>query len=135
MTTDRLSLSKPELKRLYQHLGGDGGGEAKLQAILRDFYTRMSSDTMLGFFFEGRDLHAIADKQAGFLLRAMGARASYAGKPPAQAHTALPPILAGHFDRRLRILEATLMDHGVSAEDIRTWVSFEQAFRDGIVRS
>jgi truncated hemoglobin YjbI len=63
----------------------------------------------------------------------MGARESYAGLPPAQAHEKLAPILSGHFDRRLRILEQTLSAHGVSEEDTRTWVGFEEAFRDGIV--
>jgi hemoglobin len=112
-----LSVSRPELKALYARIGGEEG----LRRILRDFYARMEGDTMLGFFFHGRDVARIADRQADFLMRAMGARESYAGKPPAQAHDELPPILPGHFDRRLRLLEATLRDHGVAEADIRTW--------------
>jgi len=127
---DRLSVNKPELKRIYQHLGG----EKKLRAILNDFYERMSHDVLIGFFFEGKDLHAIASKQAEFLMRAMGAIPTYSGKAPAQAHLSLPPVLKGHFDRRLRILEATLRDHGLNEEDIRTWITFESAFREGIER-
>ena len=122
-------LQKAELAALYRRLGG----EAQLRAILADFYQRMSQDVLIGFFFDGKDLAEIARKQGDFLMRAMGASPSYTGKPPAQAHDNLPPILAGHFDRRLRILEETLAAHGVAAEDIRTWVAFEGAFREGIV--
>ncbi|MGZ3687949.1 MAG: group I truncated hemoglobin [Bdellovibrionota bacterium] len=124
----RLSVNKPELRALYSRLG-----EAKLGEILRDFYNRMSRDILIGYFFDGRDTDAIADKQKQFLMRAMGAVPTYSGKAPADAHTELPKILAGHFDRRLRILEETLRAHGLSEEDIRTWVEFEEAFRKGIV--
>ena len=133
-----LSLNKPELKLLYHHLAQQPERpgqtpEERLGEILRDFYRRMSHDILIGYFFDGRDVDAIAAKQKEFLLRAMGATPSYSGNPPAQAHGKLPPILRGHFDRRLQILEATLRDHGLSAEDIRTWLTFENAFRDGVV--
>jgi truncated hemoglobin YjbI len=125
-----LSVTKPELKLLYSRIGG----QEKLRDILRDFYRRMSKDILIGFFFDGKDLKRIAERQAAFLSKAMGATPSYTGKAPAQAHEELAPILRGHFDRRLQILEETLRDHGLGAEDIRTWISFEDAFREGIVK-
>ncbi len=112
----------------------EAGGEAGLREILRDFYRRMASDVMVGFFFEGRDLDAIAEKQLEFLLKAMGARASYSGRPPAQAHLQLPPILAGHFDRRLILLREVLLAHGLSGESQEAWLEFEGAFRGAIVK-
>ncbi len=124
-----LKLTKPELAKLFQSIGS----EQRLREILRRFYTVMSQDTMIGFFFAGRDLDSIADKQSEFLLRAMGERPTYSGKAPADAHSSLAPILPGHFDRRLRILEQVLSEEGLPAEDIRTWLAFENAFRDGIV--
>jgi hemoglobin len=126
---DPSSLVKPELKALFERVGGEIG----VQDILLDFYGRMARDVLIGFFFAGKDVDAIAMKQKSFLMRAFGATPSYSGKPPADAHTELPPILRGHFDRRLQILEETLRDHGVAVEDIRTWVGFENAFRDQIV--
>jgi hemoglobin len=126
---DPLSLVKPELKKLYERAGGEQG----LGEILRDFYARMARDVLIGFFFAGKDVDAIAMRQKSFLMRAFGVSASYSGKAPADAHTELPPILRGHFDRRLQLLEETLRDHGLAAEDIRTWVGFENAFRDQIV--
>lgn len=129
MARGDLSLSKPELKALFTKAGGEAG----LEAILDDFYMRMSQDILIGYFFAGKDVKHIARMQKQFLMRAMGASESYKGKAPAQAHTELPNILSGHFDRRLRILEAVLADHGLGAEEIRTWIRFEDAFREGIV--
>ena len=125
-----VSLSKPALQALFQKIGGADG----LRSMLHDFYARMAKDILIGFYFDGKDTNLIADRQHEFLSRAMGASPSYSGLPPAQAHQKLPPILTGHFDRRLRILEETLRSHGMDAEDIRTWVSFEESFRAGIVQ-
>jgi truncated hemoglobin YjbI len=128
----------PDPKSLFQNLTRHFGDEEKAREavvkILRDFYLRMSKDLLIGFFFAGKKIEAIADKQAEFLLRAMGARASYSGKAPADAHTELPPILSGHFDRRLRILEETLTAHDVPKPEVESWVAFEEAFRDRIVK-
>jgi hemoglobin len=124
----RLSVNKPELKALFQKVGGESG----LSEILKDFYQRMADDLLIGFFFTGKDLEKIASQQLKFLMRAMGASPSYSGKSPAQAHLELPPILAGHFDRRLRILEATLRDHHLTEREIQVWIQFETTFRPSV---
>jgi truncated hemoglobin YjbI len=129
-----LLLNKPELRALFTDLGTTPElREKKLSAILQDFYSLMAKDAMIGFFFDGRDVVAIADKQKDFILKAFGAKSTYTGKAPADAHHALPPILEGHFNRRLQILHSTLIAHGLSQEEARIWVEFENAFRDGIV--
>ena len=120
---------KVALQQLYLHLGS----EAEVRRIMRIFYRRMAEDAMLGFFFSGRDTDAVADRQAEFLLRAMGARATYTGNAPAQAHGALPPILPGHFDRRAVLLKQTLESEKLPAPHIQSWLEFEAAFRDAVV--
>lgn len=125
-----LPLQLPALRALYARVG-----EKKIHDILHDFYRRMAQDVMIGYFFEGKNLDEIAEKQASFLMRVMGATATYSGKAPADAHTALPPILTGHFDRRLKILEETLKDHALEEHEIETWLTFENAFRAGIVKT
>ena len=124
-------MDKLAFQALYQKIGG----EPALDKILADFYARMSTDILIGYFFQGKDLPLIARMQKLFLMRAMGITGSYPGKAPAFAHLELPTILSGHFDRRLRLLEETLRSHGLNVEDIRTWVGFEEVFRASIVRA
>jgi hemoglobin len=126
-----VTSTRNELRSVYERAGGEAG----IELILKDFYRRMSQDVMIGHFFDGKNTDEIAMKQKLFLMRAMGASATYPGKAPALAHVALPKILSGHFDRRLRILEATLTDHGLPLEDIRSWVELESAFRPAIVQT
>ncbi|MEO5968722.1 MAG: group 1 truncated hemoglobin [Bdellovibrionia bacterium] len=122
-------MARKKLRQLYKNIGG----EPRLQEILEDFYNRMSKDILIGYFFTGKDTRQIAHQQMAFLLQAMGVSTTYAGKPPTQAHGNLPPILAGHFDRRIVILGETLRDHGLSESDTKTWINFEKAFRKAIV--
>ena len=93
----------------------------------------MSQDILIGFFFDGKDSDSIADKQLEFLLVAMGVQPQFQGKGPAQAHLGLPPILKGHFDRRIFILAETLKDHGLEEKEIKAWISFEKAFENVVV--
>ena len=93
----------------------------------------MKDDLMVGFFFDGKDLDSIAEGQTAFLLRAMGLAPSYHGKPPSHAHVTLAPILSGHFDRRLKLLDEVLTSEGLSVAQKQTWIGFENAFRDSIV--
>lgn len=128
MSFKEIPVTLPELQALYKNLG-----EEKIRAIVDDFYAAMENDVLVGFFFDGKDLKKIAAKQTEFLLRAMGGRTSYTGKAPADAHDDLPPILAGHFDRRLKILEETLTKAGLTEAQRLAWIGFENAFRDAIV--
>lgn len=109
------------------------GGEARLRLILEEFYSELAKDVLVGFFFDGKDVTQIAHKQEEFLLRAMGARPSYTGLPPARAHDKLAPILAGHFDRRIEILKQVLARFGLSPADQAAWIKFEMSFRKPIV--
>ena len=88
---------------------------------------------MIGFFFDGKDLNHIADQQAAFILNAAGLRDRFEGKGPSTAHVALPPILPGFFDRRLRILEEVLASHHIPPSLAEAWVRFEAGFRAVVV--
>jgi len=122
-------MIKTELEWLFAEMGSD----TRVFELMLGFYEAMARDTMIGFFFAGKNLPEISKKQADFLLRAMGVHATYSGKAPAQAHDRLPPILPGHFDRRARILENYLRTEGLSERSIRAWVQFEEAFRPAVV--
>ncbi|MBC7385272.1 MAG: hypothetical protein H7301_03795 [Cryobacterium sp.] len=124
-----IAIQKPELRALGERLG-----EGRIRALVFDFYARMSSDLMIGFFFDGKDLSEISNLQTSFVLRAMGITSSYVGRSPANAHSELPPILSGHFDRRLQLLDAALTHGGLSPEEREVWIGFENAFRSAIVQ-
>ncbi len=128
MSFREIPIEKPELRELGKLLG-----EARIHAIVDRFYIEMAKDILIGFFFDGRDLRKIAEGQSAFLYRAMGLKPSYAGKSPADAHTHLPPILAGHFDRRLKILNDVLASEGLTEKQRLVWIGFENAFRGAIV--
>ena len=117
------------LKTAYQEAGGADG----VEKILRSFYQKLSKDVLVGFFFSGKDLEHIIQQQKAFLLRSMGETKTYSGKSPRTAHTHLPPILKGHFDRRLVVLRETLKEFGLSDKAAQAWVDYEDTFRSGIV--
>jgi len=110
------------------------GGETVLFSILKDFYEIMSKDILIGFFFEKHDLEHIATMQGKFILMVAGLAKTFEGKGPATAHTSLPPILTGHFDRRLVILRELLKSRKLTEAQIGTWVQFEESFRKIIVQ-
>ena len=93
----------------------------------------MGNDILIGFFFAGHDLTKIVEMQAQFILMAAGLIDRFEGKGPSTAHTALPPILEGHFDRRLVVLREVLSAHAIAPELIDRWVQFEESFRLVIV--
>lgn len=126
---------QPGMRNLLRDLVNDIGGESVLFSILREFYQRMSEDILIGFFFDGRDLDRISHMQGEFILNAAGLRSKFEGKGPSTAHIALPPILAGHFDRRLVILREVLMDRGLKPSLVEFWISFEDSFRKIVVHS
>jgi truncated hemoglobin YjbI len=123
-------VSIARLKALFLKIGG----EKKVGEILNDFYHRMAQDILIGYFFNNKDIDAVAAKQKEFLLYAVGIRQTYEGKTPTSAHLELPSILTGHFDRRLVLLQETLKSHGLNPEDIQTWIDFEEAFRNVVVK-
>jgi len=123
-----IKLSSQSLNKLYEAIGKEPG----LEKILLKFYENMSQDIIIGFFFDGKDLVKIARKQKEFLMRAWGVSQSYSGKSPKAAHEKLAPILVGHFDRRLRILEDTLREFKVPEQYISFWVNFEGKFRAAV---
>lgn len=111
------------------------GGEESVRSILASFYQKMSQDILVGFFFDGKDLDHIAKQQGDFILNAAGVIPAFQGKGPASAHLNMPPILTGHFDRRLVLLKETFQEHQVPESAQATWLRFEESFREMVVKA
>src|SRR5206468_2461996 len=101
-----LSVSKPELKAIYPRAGGQEG----LARILHDFYRRMSKDVLIGFYFDGKDIDAIADKQMEFLMRPMGSCSLCAS-----SHSRRPPPLRRPGQPGRRVVAAYLVQEKAEA--------------------
>ncbi len=119
----------------YTYLAAQLGDIEVMRHVLDTFYRKLFADVLVGFFFAGRDRDALVERQLEFTARAFGYDVAYAGKPVREVHAALPPILAGHFDRRHKLLGDAITEHALS-EDIRTaWLEFDRSFRAVVVRN
>lgn len=129
-----------DLQKLITSLEQKHGSDI-LSRILLDFYEKASQDVLIGFFFDNKNLNDIAYKQSQFMLQTAGFLTSIKKTPsiniksPKEAHEKLAPILSGHFDRRLVLLQETLNKYGLSKEEQQVWLSFEEAFRKQVVSS
>jgi hemoglobin len=118
------------MKPLYEQAGGEDG----IRAVLDDLYTRLFADPMVGFLFAGRDKDHIVREQTAFTRRMLGdASAVYTGKSIPDAHASLP-ILAGHFDRRHRVLAEVLQSRGLPEEARDAWLRLDQGLRTAVMR-
>jgi hemoglobin len=109
--------------RLFERIG-----EAKLRAVIRDFYGRVFGDVMIGFLFEGKDRDRLIEREYEFTAQLLGADVTYTGRPMRTAHGHLP-IFGGHFERRMQILRETLRDHAVDPAVERAWLDHSLALR------
>lgn len=108
-------------------------GEAKLRAVLADFYDRVFADVMIGFMFQGKDKQHLIDREYEMTAKMLGAQVAYAGRPMRTAHAA-HTIFGGHFERRLQILREAMADHDVDPEVRQVWIDHTLALRDQITR-
>jgi hemoglobin len=116
------------MKTLYEAIGGEGA----VRAILQSLYDKLFADPIVGFLFQGKDKARIVEQQLAFTCRFLGGPHRYEGKPLPEAHGELP-LLAGHFDRRHRLLEETLAEHAVPADVARVWLNIDTNLRSSVL--
>lgn len=107
----------------YERLGGAPG----VSRIVGDFVSRVHSDFIIGFFFEGRDLDRILRHEIEHASRLLGADIPYTGRPVGQVHPPLR-INRGHFQRRVAILRTVLADQEVPSDICTRWLEHELQF-------
>lgn len=107
-------------------------GEAKLRAVLVEFYDRVFADVMIGFMFAGKDRAHLIERELEFTANFLGAPdVVYRGQPIRTAH-AKHTIFGGQFERRLQILKQTLAAHAVDPEVQRVWIEHTLALRSQV---
>ena len=102
---------------LYDQIGEDA-----LRAAVREFHDRLFADPILCFIFAGTDKERLTQKEWEFTAKMLGGPVKYTGRTLKAAHSS-SLILEGHFYRRLRILEQTLIDQHVAPEVREAWLS------------
>jgi hemoglobin len=112
----------------------DGADEAVVRAVLQSLYDKLFADPMVGFLFEGKDKAHIVDQQVSFTRAFLGGPHRYTGKPLPEAHAALP-LLPGHFDRRHRLLEQTLLEQAVPEPVRSRWLRIDETLRSSVLAS
>jgi hemoglobin len=118
------------MKTLYDELGG----EDRVRAIVASLYDKLFDDAMVGFLFAGKDKERIVAQQVVFTCRFLGGPQKYEGKPLPEAHANLP-LLPGHFDRRHRLLEQPLDEHGVPPAVRVAWLGIDENLRPSVLAS
>ena len=109
-------------------------GDAKLRAVVTEFYARVFPDVMIGFMFQGKDKQRLIDKETELAATFLGAPdAKYTGRPIRAAHANVA-IFGGQFERRLQILRETLRDHAIDPDVQRVWIEHTQALRSQVTR-
>lgn len=109
-------------------------GDAKLRAVVSDFYDRLFADLMIGFMFAGKDKQHLIDREVEFTAKFLGAaNITYAGRPLRTAHAA-HTIFGGQFERRFQILKETMADHAVDPDVQRVWIEHTDALRSQVTR-
>lgn len=109
------------------------GGEARLRAIIDDFVERAFGDMMIGFFFRSASKARVKEKEYEHAAQWLGADVQYTGRPLRDAH-GKHPIMGGQFNRRRRLLEQTLRDHGVDEVLISQWLAHQDSLRGEITQ-
>lgn len=108
------------------------GGLPVVAKIVLDFYDRvLSSDRLKGFFADA-DMRRLVDHQAKFIASVMGGPASFTGDYLRQVHAHLD-IDAAAFNEMMGLLEASLLDAGFAAEDVRIIVAEMRARQPYVV--
>ncbi|MDF1667960.1 MAG: group 1 truncated hemoglobin [Planctomycetota bacterium] len=105
-----------------------------MPVLMKDFYDRLFSDIMIGFFFAPFDKQELIDKQIGFMTVMFGGPNSYKGLSLRKVHLPLN-IFEGQFNRRHQILKETLEDHKVDSDIREDWLRLDLSLKDKILKS
>ena len=108
-------------------------GEAQLRRVVDAFVDRITSDMMIGYFFQKVDKSRLKDLEFQFACTHLGGPSQYEGRPLQAAHGP-HAIRGGHFNRRLRLLDTVLREQQVPAHIRDAWIEHNSQLRSLITR-
>jgi truncated hemoglobin YjbI len=101
--------------------------------IVDDFVDRVTKDMMIGFFFRAVDINRLKELEYQFAASHLGGPQGYQGRPLARAHGP-HRIMGGQFNRRLKILDDTLISHQVESDIREEWLKHNESLRAHITQ-
>ena len=113
---------------IYERIGGEEG----IEGLLDEFYTRVTSDSVLKSYFIDVSMERVRKMQKMFFCEVIGGPHHYDGKPLAEIHKNME-ISRYEFDRFVKILVETLKDRGISDKDGREVVAKINLFASEII--
>lgn len=99
-----------------------------MRSAIEEFYDRLFDDVMIGFMFRGKDKARLVEREFELVGEHLGGPVTYRGRPIGEVHARLP-IMGGHFERRLKILEDLLRERGVPDPVRDAWLEHTRALR------
>lgn len=108
-------------------------GEARLRRVVDAFVDRITSDMMIGYFFQKVDKSRLKDLEFQFACTHLGGPSAYEGRPLQAAHGP-HAIRGGHFNRRLRLLDSVLREQDVPAHIRDAWIEHNTQLRSLITK-
>ena len=108
------------------------GGEEVIAQIVDQFYVKVIADPRVKDFFANTDMKKQRKHQTNFISFALGGPKKYEGKTMEKAHSGMN-LTDLHFNAIVELLSATLLENGVTKEDVGTIGATIEPLRSHIV--
>jgi hemoglobin len=119
---------------LEQTLFEKYGGFSAISRIVLSLYDRFLDDDDIGPFFDDVELPKLIDHQTKFISAIMGGPATFSDTHIERAHVHLV-ITDLHFDKLKELVDETLTEFSIAAEDIEIVLAAFEERRPLIVRT
>ncbi|WP_193140943.1 truncated hemoglobin [Meridianimarinicoccus sp. MJW13] len=110
------------------------GGFSTVSRIVMSLYDKLLEDDDLGPFFDDVDMPKLIDHQTKFVASLMGGPASFTDTHIERAHRNMT-IADSHFDQLKTLVDNTLAEFDVEAEDIQTVLGAFESRRNLLVKA
>lgn len=110
------------------------GGFATISKIVISYYDKILDSDQIGDYFVDVDMGRLVEHQTKFVASLMGGPASFSDETLKHVHERFG-INRSDFDEAARLMRETLVEFGVSEDDIRTILEAVEARSPMIISS
>lgn len=110
------------------------GGWETLERVHKILYDKLFTHPWLKGFFAGKSQEHLENQQTDFMASMFGVKDAYSGRFPIDAHCHMF-ITDEVFMVRHQLLHQSLMQAGVSEENLRRWLEKDASFQHSMVKT